>query len=152
MAGGQRVSLYGYEFTARPLSRWRRLTGDFLPYWQASRPKFVLTATNLQGRPTHDKSISWFVRFAQGDSAGGNAVIPSLRAGETVNLVLGPVFLGFTGDTLRVLPTVLSSTGPAKYETVYAFHTTHKTWVFLAVSAGVLAGGFAILGQWLFGA
>ncbi|GAI48321.1 unnamed protein product, partial [marine sediment metagenome] len=36
MAGGQILDWAGYRFTAKPSSRLRRSTKDFLPYWQAS--------------------------------------------------------------------------------------------------------------------
>lgn len=150
MAGGQAVALYGYQFTARPLSWWRRFTHDFVPYWQASRPKFVLTVTNLQGAPTRGKTIKWYIKFATGTFTGEQELVPALETNESVNLEVGGKLLGFTGDTLLILPTVLDADAPARYETVYAFHTTSKSWVFLAIVAGILAGAFSTLGHWLF--
>lgn len=152
MAGGQAVELYGYRFTAKPQSRWRRFTFDFLPYWQSSKPRFILNVTNIKGSPTQEnKEIRWFIKFATGDTTDGVANIPPLQEDSSATLIVGDKLLGFTGDTLLILPVELLDGKPREYETVYAFHTTHKSWVFLAVVAGILAGAFSVLGQWLFG-
>lgn len=150
MAGGQPVYIKGYQFTARPLSRWRRVTLDFLPYWQASKPKFVLTVTKLEPS-AQSQTIKWFVRFATGiDVTWGQEDISSLQIGKPVDFIIGGKFLGFTGDTLIILPTDLVSE-PSHYETVYAFHTTQKSWLTLTFVAAFLAGIFAALGYWLLG-
>ena len=148
MAGGQPVVAIGYRFTARPLSRWRRLTRDFLPYWQGSKPRFVLTVTRLE-LPSQSQDVRWFVRFATGDITGGQVVVRPLQTSESDNLEVGGKFLGFTGDTLVILPTDLVAPNPTQYHTVYAFHTTNKTWIFLTFVVALLAGAFSTLGQWL---
>lgn len=152
MAGGQPVERMGYLFTARPLSQWRRLTHDFLPYWQGSRPRFVLTVKRLESEPQSQQlNLHWFVRFATHDVTGGGIAVPPLEPGKTRSFTIGDKFLGFTGDTLIVLPTNLSSPSPDSYHTVYAFHTTPKTWSALAAITAFLAGSFAALVHWLIG-
>ena len=151
MAGGQPVDIMGYRFTARPLSQWRRIIHDFWPYWQASRPKFVLTVTRL-GSPAQSQTLNWFVRFATGDVTGGQLIVPSLQTGETIDFIVGDKFLGFAGDTLIALPAAdLASLKLDPYHTVYSFHTTPKTWFALVVIAALFAGVFAALLQWLLG-
>lgn len=150
MAGGQSLDRDGYRFTVRPLSRWRRIIRDFWPYWQASRPKFVLTVTRLAS-PAQSQTLNWFVRFATGDVTRGQLIVPSLQTGENIDFVIGDKFLGFTGDTLVALPTDLASLKLDDYNTLYSFHTTPKTWFALVVTAALFAGVFATLGQWLLG-
>ncbi len=149
MAGGQPVLLKGYRFIARPQSRCRRLVKDFWPYWQASKPRFILTITR-EGSPAQQQPVNWFVRFATGDFVGGQVSIPPLQTKERVTISVGGKLLGFTGDTLLVLPVDLISSKPLRYETLYTFHTTPRAWVFLAIVAGLLAGLFAALFKWLF--
>ncbi len=160
-ARGARVGeadIEGYRFTAKPASRWRRITGDFLPYWQGSSPRFILTVRRIEDipatLPTTQPQIYWFVRFATGDTTGGMVDIPDLATNESRDFVVGGRFLGFTGDTLLVLPEHLNQNAPnqnapSTYHTLHAFHTTPKTWIFLTVVVALLAGIFATLGQWL---
>lgn len=150
MAGGVPVDLHGYQFIAKPLSKWRRFSGDFLPYWQASMPKFVLEVVRV-GPPSQNQTITWFVRFANGQATNGQENIPPMQTGESVSLKVGGKLLGYTGDTLLILPVDLSSLSAEPYHTVYAFHTMPKVWISLAVVAGLLAGIFASLFQILFG-
>lgn len=150
MAGGQPVDIMGYRFRARPLSRWRRFTLDFIPYWQGSKPRFVLTVTRKEST-AETQPLLWYVRFATGDKTWGQLAVPPLMTGETAKFIIGDKFLGFTGDTLITLPKDLVRSDPNHYETVYAFHTTPKTWLVLAASAGFLAGLFGALAHWLFG-
>ncbi len=150
MAGGEPVKIMGYEFTARPLSRWRCLTLDFFPYWQASRPGFVLTVKRLESA-SQSQRFRWFVRFANSDVTGEEETICPLATGETASFIIGKKFLAFTGDSLITLPADLVSPPPNAYEAVYAFHTTPKTWFALVAAAAFLAGLFAALCHWLLG-
>ncbi|MCX6011036.1 MAG: hypothetical protein NT134_02055, partial [Chloroflexi bacterium] len=107
MAGGTPEEILGYRFTAKPLPRWRRLTFDFWPYWQASAPKFVLRVTKLESS-VQRQAIRWFVKFANADIAGGQLDVSSLQIGKPVDFVIEGIFLGYTGDTLLILPSDLS--------------------------------------------
>ena len=149
MAGGEPVRLLGYRFVAKPLSQWRRLSGDFLPYWQASKPRFILTVIR-EGDPSQEQVINWFVMF-DNSTVTGHQVIPPLKTGDKASFIIGGNLLGYTGDTLLVLPPNLTSTSPSKFETLYTFHVTPKVWIFLSIAAGLFAGLFAGLIQWLFG-
>ena len=150
MAGGKPVDLDGYQIIAKPLSRWRRLTRDFLPYWQAQKPRFLLQITRL-GPPSQNQTITWFVRFANGQVTYGQETIPPLQTHNSTTLKVGGKFLGYTGDTLLTVHTDVSSTKAVPYHTLYAFHTTPKVWICLAVLAGLFAGLFASLFECLFG-
>jgi hypothetical protein len=150
MAGGQPLDWDGYRFTVKPLSQGRRIVRDFWPYWQSSRPKFVLTIARLTS-PAQEQTINWFIRFATGDVTGGQVIIPPLKTGETIDFIVGGKLLGFTGDTLVALPANLTSLKLDPYNTLYSFHTTPKSWLALAFVAAFLAGIFAALGHWLLG-
>ncbi len=150
MAGGQPAYIEDYQFTAKPLRWWRRFIWDFWPYWQASRPSFVLTVKRL-GPPVKEQTTRWFVKFANGDETYGKWTIPPLQKDETFEFTVSNIFLGFTGDTLLILPRDLTSSRASLYETVYAFHTTPKIWLALAIIAAIFAGVFAGLGHWLLG-
>jgi hypothetical protein len=150
MAGGTPEEIMGYRFTAKPLPRWRRLTFDFWPYWQASAPKFILTVTKLDSS-AQSRAIRWFVIFANGHFINRELDISSLQLGKSVDFVIDGIFLGYTGDTLLVLPPDLTSPKPKSYRTVYSFHTTPKSWLALTFVAALFAGIFAALGYWLLG-
>ena len=119
------------------------------PIGKGAPPRFVLNVTNLGGAPRERKTINWFVKFSSGDFTGGVVSIPPLQKDGSVDLEIGGKLLGFTGDTLLALPVELPSPNLVRYETVYAFHTRPKTWFFLVVVAGILAGIFAALVQLL---
>jgi len=149
MAGGKPVDLDGYRLTVRPLSQWRRFTRDFWPYWQAQQPRFLLEVTRT-GLPTQSATITWHIRFANGQVAPAQLVLPPLQTGEKISLKIGGRFLGYTGDTLLTVPENLSSSDSTYYHTLYTFNTTPKAWISLVVVAGLLAGLFASLLQYLF--
>ncbi|MGA2159719.1 MAG: hypothetical protein ABSG90_10930 [Dehalococcoidia bacterium] len=97
MAGGEPVELFGYRFVAKPLSRLRRVTRDFCPYWQATKPKFILYVTRL-GSVAPSRDIVWFIKFSGGDIVKDKVSIPAMGTGEHINsLVIGDKFLGYTG-------------------------------------------------------
>jgi len=148
MAGGKSVDLDGYTLLVKPLALWRRFTKDFWPYWQAQRPRFLLEVTRT-GAPAGNATLTWFIRFSNAQVAGTQVTIPALQTGESIGLVIGDRLLGYTGDTLLVVPTSLSSTSADPYHTLYSFHTTPKVWIPLAITAGLLAGLFASLIQCL---
>ena len=88
MAGGKPVDLDGYRLVVKPLSRWRRLTRDFWPYWQAQKPRFLLEATRI-GPPAQSTTITWFVRFANAQVAGGRVILPPLQTSGRISLEIG---------------------------------------------------------------
>jgi len=149
MAGGKPVDLDGYQLIVKPLSRWRRFTRDFWPYWQAQKPRFLLEVTRI-GPPAQSVTITWFVRFANAQVTSGQVILPPLQTSGKISLEIGGKFLGYTGDTLITVPTNLSSASSEPYHALYTFHTTPRVWIFLAIVAGLLAGLFASLLQYLF--
>ena len=150
MAGGKPVDLDGYRLVVKPLSRWRRFARDFWPYWQAQQPKFLLEVTRT-GPPALSVTITWFIRFANGEVAPTQVELPPLQSGDRISLEIGGRFLGCTGDTLVTVPEKVSSSAAQPYHTLYAFNTTPKVWISLVIMGGLLAGLFASLLQHLFG-
>jgi hypothetical protein len=151
MAGGNPIEINEYEFTAKPYSKWRRFVHDYWPYWQASRPRFLLTVKRL-GAPSQQQMVTWFIKFPNSDYTYGQVSVPPLETGMKVNFQVGnDKFLGFTGDNLLVISSTgnLSTTVLTDYQTIYSFNVTPKVWIVLAIIAGFLAGIFTTLGQWL---
>lgn len=150
MAGGESLDWNGYQLTVKPRSQWRRLIWDFWPYWQAQKPRFLLEVTKI-GPPAQSEIIlPWIVRFANNQVTKGQVVLPPLQTGDKLSFELGGKFLGYTGDTLLIVPINLPPAPLEPYLTLYAFHTTPKVWISLAIVAGLLAGLFGSLLQYLF--
>jgi len=149
MAGGEPITVRGHTFTAKPASRWRRLLKNYLPYWQASNPKFIITITKEDEPSTQKRTVYLFTLFSEENYKKEEIQIPSLEVGKSVDIKTEGMFLGYTGDTSLAVPIDLAETYPLNYQTIYSFHTTPKTWIFLALVAGLLAGAFAFLGNWL---
>lgn len=150
MAGGKPTDLDGYRLIVKPLSRWRRFTRGFWPYWQAQEPKFLLEVTRT-GLPAQSATLTWHIRFANGIVAPTQVILKPLQTGETTTLEIGGRFLGYTGDTLLTVPEKLSSSDLEHFHTLYTFNTTPKVWISLVIVAGLLAGLFASLLQHVFG-
>ncbi len=156
MAGGNTVPLGGYEFTARPQSRWRRYTLlGIWPYFQGDKPKFVITVKRL-GPPAESLKVLWRMAFVTAIATYGTLDIPALGTSESYTLrEIGGKFLGYTGDTLLVLPIDIGLPAAEQFKsglfnTLYAFHTTPRAWFSLTLIAGVVMGVVAGLIQFLF--
>ena len=153
MAGGQAVTIDGYHLRLFPKSWWRQMSGDFWPYWQASKVSFRLHVTR-KGEGVDEREISLFYVMPDGSSVNKTLRIPSLQKGKECDLPIKAVFIALTGDIFMVVDYELRfiTTGfPGNYETLYVIHTTHKAWISLVVIAGVLAGLFGALFQYLLG-
>ncbi|MDD5312215.1 MAG: hypothetical protein PHO26_04185 [Dehalococcoidia bacterium] len=149
MAGGETVELAGYRFKVIPQAVIRRLLFDFLPYFQAGKPRFALTITRI-GESTGPQEIYWAIRFSNGDETGGVISVPELQKNKSHSPVMvGGKFLGYTGDTLIILPEIPTKLDFKTYRTLYAFNTTQKTWLALTITAGLIAGTLTALLQWL---
>lgn len=150
MAGGKPLDFHGYRLIVKPLSRWRRFTRDFWPYWQAQEPQFLLEVTRT-GLPAQTATLTWHIRFANGQIAPAQVTLPPLQTNESITLRIGDRFLGYTGDTLLTIPVKLNSSDSRDYHALYTFNTVPKVWISLVIVAGLLAGLFASLLQYLFG-
>lgn len=156
MAGGEPVRLGDYEFTARPQSRWRRYTADICPYFQGDKPKFEITVKRL-GPPAESLKVLWRMTFVTEVATDGELDIPALGTSESYTFrEIGGKFLGYTGDTLLILPMDIGSPVDKQFKsgffrTLYAFHTTPRVWLSLTLIAGVVMGVVAGLIQFLFG-
>ena len=100
MAGGVQVLIQGYQFTAKPRSWLRRFIKDFLPYWQASRPRFILTATNVSEAPTKERTINCIIKFGTGAQTNIKVVLPPLEKDKSMSFEVSGFILGYTGDVL----------------------------------------------------
>ena len=76
-------------------------------------------------------------------------LVPKMKKGCKWETTVGEMHLINTGDTfLRVAEVIGAKTTP-EYESVYLFHVTSRSWLALALLAGILAGALSILGSWL---
>ena len=146
MAGQRPVTLGFCEVTARPASMLRRICYDLFPYWQASKPKFELTVTALEGFSS-PQDFLYSVEFSNGQKTVPKQLrISHIKVGDKRSYVVNEIYLVFTGDTFLIVADIHK---PNDFQTVYMFHTTSRTWLALAIFAGFLAGVFATLGHWL---
>lgn len=152
MAGGQSVPFFDYEFRAKPKALWRHIPwfGDFLPYWQGSRHRFLLTIKR-KGPPSEQQPLNWWILFQNRHETPSQVTIPPLQTGQTTTLSLGRQFLAYTGDTLVVISSLEPThKQPVKgYHTLYCFHSTPKTWLFLTITVAIGTALLASLGNWL---
>ena len=152
MAGGQKIRIAGYLFEARPKSMWRKISHDFVPYWQSWTPSFEVIVTREE-EDTGERELQWFMLFSDNSYVEKSTQIPPFKKGGEGILPLEGNFLGPTGDTQIVLDSKLNilprRNTPGIYKTIYSFNVTPKTWVSLAVFAGAVAGVLTIICQYL---
>jgi len=86
-----------------------------------------------------------------GDASGNYVLIPPLQTNKEIEfLVGGDKLLRYTGDTLLVISgTKLDAANFKPYHTLYAFHTTPKTWLFLTIAVAIGTALLATIGNWL---
>ncbi len=152
---GERPSQVGnFVVSARPASKLRQITYDIFPYWQGSVPVFEISFEALWDI---DKDYHYLCAFeysnGQRSKPQWQIQIPKLRKGKIwktpVNeATFNKMHLVFTGDTFLIVAEVMGEREP-KYESVYLFHVTNRSWLSLALLAGTIAGGLSILGNWL---
>jgi hypothetical protein len=142
----ERPAIIGFcEARARPASIFHRLCWDLLPYWQATKPKFEIALIALQDMPSEDYLYS--LEYYNGEKYPPQQIhVTPMKQGEKRSFTIGDMFLMYTGDTFLIMCDAMEK----KYESVYVFHTTSRTWLALAILAGFLAGVFSTLGVWLF--
>lgn len=154
MAGGQEVTIKEYRFKIRPASRWRKITADYWPYWQASKISFELHVVGEE-RNMFERDLQLYFVLPGGSLVQRIVKVPSINKGDKYKLALENFFSALTGDTSIILDVDLrvreEGSSPAIYETLYVFHVTPKAWVSLAVIAGILAGVIGAILQLLIG-
>jgi hypothetical protein len=152
LLSGERTRTVGLcKINAKPASWWHRFV-DIVPYWQGGKPVFVLSITALTDLdhplnfvygievPNRDRSYS-----SQEASLG----VSGLKKGEKREFVIVGMPLVYTGDSFLVVAEFMNKKVIEPPETVYVFHTTNRSWLFLALIAGLLAGASAALINYL---
>jgi hypothetical protein len=143
MAGNRIVTLGSYEITTKPVGFWRRKLFDAIPYWQASTPKFEVIFKSTAHIPASIKFI-FRLRFENTQSDNLNSItLSDTKTGDINSVIVSTKPLVYTGDTFL---TVMES-HVQNEQSIYCFHTTNRSWLALAILAGILAGLFATFGN-----
>jgi len=149
---GERPSIIGlFEVTAKPVSKLRRILNDILPYWQGSQPEFsfyFIALTDIE----HQCRYVCDIQYSTGKIpklAPWEFLIPKMKKGGKWETTVGKMHLINTGDTFLRVAEVTGAETTLEYESVYLFHVTSRSWLALALLAGILAGALSILGSWL---
>ena len=150
---GERPSRIGlFEVTAKPASKVRRILYDSWPYWQGSQPEFTFyfrALTDIE----HKCGYVCDIQYSTGKIpklAPWEFEVPEMKKDGKWETTVGRMHLINTGDTfLRVAEVKKGVKTPIEYESVFSFHVTSRSWLTLALLAGILAGALSILGSWL---
>ncbi len=151
---GERPSIIGlFQVTAKPASKLRRILYDIIPYWQGSQPEFTFYFEALIDIE-HKCRYLCDIQYSTGKIpklAPWEFSLPEMKRGGKWETTVGKMHLINTGDTfLRVAEVTGTKTNPElEYKSVFLFHVTSRSWLFLALVAGILAGVLSILGSWL---
>ena len=149
---GERPSSIGvFEVTAKPASKLRRILLDILPYWQGSQPEFTFYFTALTDIE-HQCRYVCDIQYSTGKIpklAPWEFLVPKMKKGVKWETTVGKMQLINTGDTFLRVAEVTGAETTLEYESVYLFHVTSRSWLALALLAGILAGALSILGSWL---
>ena len=148
---GERPAQIGmFEVTAKPASKLRRILWDILPYWQGSRPKFKITFKALFDTD-YDYNYLSTIEYSNGKQANfkWQLEIPKMKKGKIWETTVNEMYLTYTGDTFLIVAEVKGTESTSGYESVFTFHVTNRSWLALALLAGILAGVLSILGNLL---
>ena len=127
--------------------RLRRTLFDFVPYWQGTHARFQLTLEATVDIE-HESKFLYIVQYSDGEQSPKQQLsVPPMRKGDKRTYTLVALPLTNTGDTLLSVTEIMSNNSISGYKPVYSFHTTAKSWLGLAIIAGVLAGTFATIGS-----
>ena len=151
MAGKRTAEIEFFKVTGEP-SFIRRILFDFPPFWQGSSPQFRLTIeakTNMK----NESNFLYSIEYAYGDMYPEQQLqILPIKAKEKRVYYLVPMPLMYTGDSFLKVAELLNVKDNLRsgYQTVYSFHVTSRSWLWLTVLAGLLAGLFSAIGNHLF--
>jgi len=131
-----------YEVTVKPANWARRLLMDLWPYWQGSKAKFSISI-----KAKHDIKREHFNIFIEYPNSSpkelGMTDVINAHSGNVKTIILESEPFIHTGDTFITI-------NAGKYRNdkpIYSFHVTNRSWVSLAILAGVIAGILALIGQ-----
>ncbi len=128
-------------------SRLRCGIFNWFPFWQGQNPQFWLTI-EAQVDINHDTKFLYSIQYSNGekDPVHQISISPTINKGKR-EIKLVPMPLIYTGDTFLVVAEILNNSTTSEYQTAYSFNTTNRSWLFLAIVTGVLAGIFATIGN-----
>jgi hypothetical protein len=146
---GERTVVVGLWRVTGHSSRIRRILFDLFPFWQGATPSFELTieaTTNIE----HSQDFLYSVQFSYHNIDPPDQLqIPPMKANEIRKYKLVPMPLIYTGDSFLVVAEVIKNQTEPYYQTVYCFHTTARSWLGLAILAGLLSGIIAAFVNWI---
>ena len=151
MSGKRTVKIGLFSVTGEP-NFIHRFFFDFLPFWQGSSPQFRLTieaTTDIE----HESNFPYSIEYAYGDRYPEQQLkILPIKAKEKRVYYLVPMPLIYTGDSFLIVDELLNVKDNLRsgYQTVYSFHVTNRSWLWLTLLAGLLAGLFSAIGNLLF--
>lgn len=126
----------------------RRKIFDFIPFWQNSKVRFLLTFKALSDTQQEAEFV-YFIRYPNREESEYHDIkIPPMKARQSRSYTTAPFIMWYTGDAFLNVGEGLPST-PVYGTPVYAFHVTDRSWMGLAILAGILAGAFTTLGSWI---
>lgn len=146
MAGERTADIGLCRVTGHP-SRAHRAFFDTLPFWQGANARFRLTfeaTTDIE----HESKFIYSIEYSFGENNPSQQLNMSpIKANEKRVYNLVPMRLIYTGDASLVVSEILSKTAISGYQTVYSFNVTNRSWLWLTILAGFLAGLFATIGN-----
>lgn len=147
---GKRPRVVGLcEISASPVSWWHKLM-DIFPYWQGAKPRFKLHFKALADINSHN--YVYAIEVPNRDKSYPSDIheirISVLEKGAERSYPTREIPLVYTGDSFLVVAEVIGEE-ELKYQTVYMFHTTSRSWLGLTVFAVLVAGILAGVVSWL---
>ena len=145
MCLSKQIVNYGYyEIITKPASLWRRILFDILPYWQGTTTNFKMELKALRDIPPKH----YFVITQQiSNPHVGNRIkltdriyMENVKEGNIINIDFCTKHLFDTGNMFLMIHSYDISMEDNPEATIYSFHVTHRSWLFLAILAGVIAG------------
>ncbi len=115
-------------------------------------PQFRLTI-EVKTDIKHESNFLYFIEYAYGDVYPEQQLqILPIKAKEKRVYYLVPMPLMYTGDSFLKVTELLNVKDNLRsgYQIVYSFHVTSRSWLWLTVLAGLLAGLFSAIGNLLF--
>jgi len=144
LAGGRIVDVGLCEVTARPASKWRRVTRDWWPYVQSQETRFELIVTPL-GIGSSSQRFLYTLEYSNRKRHSPHELSASqLERGKRRHYKLVAIPVIVTGDTYLVVAdrdVLQNNREIPHYKTVYAFTTISKTrmiWILIALIGTII--------------
>ncbi len=115
---------------------------DSWPYWQGSKAKFSISIKAKDNIEREHFNI--FIEYPNGSPKElGMTDVTNAHSGDSRTIIVESEPFIHTGDTFITI-------NAGRYRNdkpIYSFHVTNRSWVSLAIVAGVIAGILTIIGQ-----